>query len=154
MSYLKQAKQFGFTLGLLLLPLIAQHARAEQFETIGQTQVHYSALNTSDLSSAMTQEYKIKRDGYTGLLNISVLDQSSTPQSPKPLTAQVTGSAKNLLGQTQRLNFREIKEGRAIYYLAEFKISNEETFQFDLNIDAGQSGQGQLNFQQKFYTQE
>lgn len=154
MANIQPLKSCIITIFLSLMSLLSFHAQAEQFQTIGNVQVHYSAFNTSDLSPAITQEYKIKRDGYTGLLNISVLDQKSTPSNPIAKTAQVSGSVKNLLGQTQPLTFKEIKEGKAIYYLASFKVTHEDKLQFNLNIDADDNNQGSLNFTQTFYVEE
>ncbi|EVU14273.1 hypothetical protein D046_5262 [Vibrio parahaemolyticus V-223/04] len=68
--------------------------------------------------------------------------------------AKVGGHAKNLIGQTQKLTFREIKEGEAIYYLAELPITHEETFTFDIDVKAGNKGSGKLKFTQKFFVEE
>ncbi|KOO09797.1 hypothetical protein AKJ18_37535, partial [Vibrio xuii] len=96
--------------------------------------------------------YNLKRNGYSAILNISVLDNS---QAGKPaITADVSGSSRNLIGQTRELSFREVKEGNAIYYLAEFPVSEEENLTFDVKVNAGIKGNGTLQFTQKFYVEE
>ena len=60
------------------------------------------------------------------------------------------GTARNDLGQIKTLSFDEVKEGDAIYYLAQVKYTNEETFYFDITINDGKEIQ-QLKFTQKFY---
>ncbi|MEF1256260.1 MULTISPECIES: DUF4426 domain-containing protein [unclassified Vibrio] len=137
---------------LALISLFAVPSWAGQFKTIKDVEVHYSAFNSTFLTAQVARNYKLKRNAYSAILNISVLDNS---QAGKPaITAQITGTSKNLLGQTRQLNFREVQEGDAIYYLAEFPISQEEQLTFDLDVNAGIKGTGRLKFTQKFYVEE
>ena len=64
--------------------------------------------------------------------------------------AELSGTARNLLGNKQTLNFKEVIEGESIYYLAQVDFTNEEILRFEIEIQ--QSNQFQtLQFQQKFY---
>ncbi|MCK6263050.1 DUF4426 domain-containing protein [Vibrio sp. ZSDE26] len=137
---------------LLISALLVAPTWAGQFTTIKDVEVHYSAFNSTFLTKEVATSYKLKRNGYSAILNISVLDNS---QLGKPATtAEISGSARNLIGQTRQLTFREIKEADAIYYLAEFPISNEEVLTFNIDVHAGNAGAGPLTFQQKFYVEE
>jgi hypothetical protein len=137
---------------LLSLFLFSLPTFAGQFVQIKNVEVHYSAFNSTFLTPKVARAYQLKRSGYTALINISVLDIS---QAGKPaISAQVSGTAKNLLGQTKTLTFREIKEQNAIYYIAELPITNEETFRFDIDVSSGKKGAGKLKFNQKFYVEE
>ncbi|MCG9598750.1 DUF4426 domain-containing protein [Vibrio sp. Isolate25] len=137
---------------LALASLLALPTWAGQFKTIKDVEVHYSAFNSTFLTPQVAHSYELKRNGYSAIINISVLDNY---QAGKPaITAKVSGSAKNLIGQTKTLEFREIKEGSAIYYLAEFPISEEENLTFDIDVNAGNKGTGRLKFTQKFYVEE
>ncbi|OIQ24649.1 DUF4426 domain-containing protein [uncultured Vibrio sp.] len=137
---------------LLISTLLVAPTWAGQFKTIKDVEVHYSAFNSTFITKEVATSYKLKRNGYSAILNISVLDNSL---AGKPaVTAQVSGSARNLIGQTRQLTFREVKEADAIYYLAEFPISNEENLTFNIDIHAGNSGAGPLTFSQKFYVEE
>ncbi|RTZ14898.1 DUF4426 domain-containing protein [Vibrio aquaticus] len=137
---------------VMLASLVALPTWAGQFKTIKDVEVHYSAFNSTFLPPQVARSYKLKRNGYSALLNISVLDNS---QAGKPaITATITGSAKNLIGQTRKLTFREVKEANAIYYLAEFPISDEENLTFNIDVNAGNKGTGPLKFTQKFYVEE
>ena len=137
---------------LLSLFLFSLPSFAGQFVQIKNVEVHYSAFNSTFLTPKVARAYQLKRSGYTALINISVLDIS---QAGKPaISAQVSGTAKNLLGQTKTLTFREIKEKNAIYYIAELPITNEETFRFDIDVSSGKKGAGKLKFNQKFYVEE
>ncbi|MCG9583993.1 DUF4426 domain-containing protein [Vibrio tubiashii] len=137
---------------LILATALALPAWAGQFKTIKDVEVHYSAFNSTFLTPQVARSYKLKRNGYSAILNISVLDNS---QVGKPaITAELSGSAKNLIGQTRELSFREVKEGSAIYYLAEFPISDEERLTFNIDVSAGNKGAGALKFTQKFHVEE
>ncbi|EGA69288.1 hypothetical protein VISI1226_18931 [Vibrio sinaloensis DSM 21326] len=139
-------------ISLMLASVLAVPAWAGQFKTIKDVEVHYSAFNSTFLTPQVARSYKLKRNGYSALLNISVLDNY---QAGKPaITAKITGTAKNLIGQTRELSFREVKEANAIYYLAEFPISDEENLTFTIDVNAGNKGTGTLKFTQKFYVEE
>ncbi|PMG34795.1 hypothetical protein BCU97_02385 [Vibrio splendidus] len=136
----------------LLTALVAFPNWAGQFKSIKDVEVHYSAFNSTFLTAQVAKQYQLKRNGYSAILNISVLDNSSLG---KPATtAKVSGTAKNLVGNTRTLKFREIKEGDAIYYLAEFPVTHEENITFTIDINAGLKGAGPLRFTQKFYIEE
>lgn len=137
---------------LALIGMFALPSWAGQFKTIKDVEVHYSAFNSTFLTAQVARSYKLKRNGYSAILNISVLDNS---QAGKPaITADISGTSKNLIGQTRQLSFREVKEGDAIYYLAEFPITEEEQLTFNLDVNAGIKGTGRLQFTQKFYVEE
>ncbi|CAH0538507.1 DUF4426 domain-containing protein [Vibrio marisflavi] len=136
----------------LVISLLAFPSWAEQAKTIKDLEVHYSALNSTFLTPQIAKNYKLKRNGYTAILNISILDRS---KAGKPATeATINATSKNLVGNSRKLAFNEIKEGDAIYYIAEFPITNEENITFDINIDAGTKGAGTIKFNQKFYVEE
>lgn len=137
---------------IAMFALLTLPAHAAQFKTIKNSEIHYSAFNSVILTPEVATQYKLKRNGYSAILNISVLD---TSKLGKPaVDATITGSSKNLIGQTRQLNFRQVKEGDAIYYLAEFPITNEENLTFNIDIDAGNTGSGPISFNQKFYVEE
>ncbi len=92
---------------LLLASVFAMPSWAEQFKNIKDVEVHYSAFNSTFLTAEMARTYSLQRNGYSAILNISVLDNS---QAGKPaITAVVSGNSRNLVGQTRQLNFREVK---------------------------------------------
>lgn len=135
----------------LLLTCIALPSSAEQSITIKDIEVHYSAFNSTFLTPQVARSYQLTRNGYSAVLNISVLDTASLGKPA--LEARISGQVRNLIGQTRSLQFREIKEEQAIYYLAEFPISNEENLTFDIAVESGNKGTGKLRFTQKFYVQ-
>ncbi|MBA6354820.1 DUF4426 domain-containing protein [Colwellia sp. BRX8-3] len=115
---------------------------------LGSMQVHYMAINATFLTPKVAKAYDIERSRFNGLINISVLDDTKPSTPAKAVTIQ--GTARNDIGQIKTLEFDEVKEGDAIYYLAQVNYTNEETFYFDITISDGKETH-QLKFKQKFY---
>jgi hypothetical protein len=67
------------------------------------------------------------------------------------VTATVIGSSRNLLGQRQSFDFRQVREGDAIYYLAELLHSDEELHRITLDVALATGQQSQIKFNQKMY---
>jgi hypothetical protein len=121
---------------------------AENMKKMGDINVHYIALGSTFLTPEVAKSYGIERSRYKGLINISVLDNTQAGNPSK--TVNINGKARNDVGQIKSLEFTEVKEGDAVYYLAQVSYTNEETIYFDINItDKGQ--QHNLKFSQKFY---
>ena len=138
-------------LTLIILIVLAStlfNAQAENMKKMGSMNIHYIALNASFITPEIAKNYDIFRSKYNGLINISVLDNTlaSTPAK----TVAITGTARNLAGQNKKIEFVEVKEGDAIYYLAQVNYRNEETIVFDLTITDSKESH-QLKFSQKFY---
>ncbi len=132
-----------------LLPISVQ---ADQSESFGDYTVHYGAFGTNFLSVDIAKHYKIKRSKNRALINISIL-KKVMGTSGTPVRAKVSGSATNMSQQLRELNFQELDEDTAVYYLAVVRISNDETLNFDLKIQPeGESEVYDLGFQQDFYT--
>ncbi|MFP3527538.1 DUF4426 domain-containing protein, partial [Pantoea sp. SIMBA_072] len=79
--------------------------------------------NSTSLSPAIATHYDLTRSASKGVLNIAVLDKNTQ----KAQTPGVTGQVVNPLGQIQELDFQQVTEGDASYYLAQFEYSNAET---------------------------
>lgn len=121
-------------------------SQAEQMKQLGAWDVHYIALTSSFLTPEVARTYGIQRSKYNALVNISVLD-STSKEAQKVL---VTGTATDLMGRSQTLEFKEITEGKAIYYIATLSFRYEEDIKFDIRLAKGNTEQ-KLTFQQKLY---
>jgi hypothetical protein len=143
-----QLKSKVYLLIFLLSACFSGNALAENMKKLGSMNVHYIAIGSTFLTPEIAKAYGIERSRYNGLINISVLDnsQNGTPA----MSVSVMGMARNDVGQIKSLEFTEVKEGNAIYYLAQINYTNEETIYFDLDITDGSEKQ-KLKFQQKFY---
>ena len=133
---------------LLVSLTFISSAANENMKKMGTMQVHYMAINATFLTPKIAKAYNIERSRFNGLINISVLDDTKKSTPAKVVT--IRGKARNDLGQIKKLEFDEVREGDAIYYLAQINYSDEETFYFDITINDGKETQ-QLKFKQKFY---
>lgn len=141
-------KIFLSALILIISTLSSPTAQAENMKKLGHMNVHYMAIGSTFFTPEIAKAYGITRSRFNGLVNISVLDntQKGTPAK----SVSISGKAKNNVGQFKPLEFTEVKEGSAIYYLAQVSYNNEETIHFDLTITDGKEEQ-RLKFSQKFY---
>lgn len=133
---------------LLLLVLCFSHAHGEQKKVIGDYEIHYIALTSTDLTPEVAKQYGIKRSRYLGYLSITVLKKGYK----NALDAHLNGEMVNLLGQYKSLEFMRIQEGRAIYFISTFKFDKEEIYSFDIDIKTLKPKKLlNLQFKQKFY---
>ncbi|MDT8399886.1 MAG: DUF4426 domain-containing protein [Pseudomonadales bacterium] len=126
-------KQFKYRFLSTLMLLLSASLQAEQAQDFGAYTVHYIAVNSTFLDPEIARQYGITRSERRGFVNISVLKNSADGNGPA-VSAHIEGLKKNLLQQAQPLNFTEIREAQAIYYLGEFDFSNAETLRFELQI--------------------
>ena len=131
-----------------LIAVFSSDLKAENMKKLGTMNVHFMAIGATFLTPEVAKAYQIQRSRYNGLINISVLDNSQANTPAK--TVSLKGTARNDLGQIKSLEFQEVKEGDAIYYLAQVKYTDEETFYFEIDITDGKEQQT-LKFKQKFY---
>jgi hypothetical protein len=143
---LKIIQQYLLVVSLAIGLVFSYQVNAEQKRTLGSWDVHYIALNTTFLTPKVAKQNGIVRSKFNGLINISVLDrQDKTAQS-----VVITGEAKNLIGVVKKLTFKQVKEGKAIYYLAVLPFSDREQYRISIEINNGLEQQT-LKFQHKFY---
>lgn len=129
----------AFLAVLATLALVSPGARADSTD-IGDYTVHYLAVNTTFLQPEIAAQYGIERASRRGFVNVAVLRDAPNGGVGAPVTAVVTGSRANLMQQSTELQFQEVREGEAIYYLAQFEFSNAETLRFTIEVQP--EGQG------------
>jgi len=127
-------------------------ASAEQSTSYGDYTVHYSAFTTDSLQPEVAKAYRIERSNKRGMVNVSVL-RKLMGTTGQPVRAEVTVTATNLHGQTQKIPVRELNDGGAIYYIGEFPVSNEDTLKFRIDVTPEGQNEGlSAQFDQEFYT--
>ncbi|MFC6438992.1 DUF4426 domain-containing protein [Bowmanella sp. JS7-9] len=136
-------KRFLIAIALLAS---ASMAHAEQFKTLGDWDVHYIVFPSTFLQPEVARNYKIQRSQYQAVINISVLAHDSQ----QALSQVVEGTATDLMGKVQRLTFREVQEGDAIYYLATLNNDINQVWRFAIDIGHGENTQT-LKFEQKVW---
>ena len=131
---------------------ISTSVLAENSEQFGDYVIHYNAFRSDTLEPEIAKSYNLTRRNNRAIVNIAILKKVMNTTG-KPVAAEVTGHASNLTGQLKKLEFREITEGNAIYYLAETKISDGEFLKFELKITPeGEQQPARLKFDKRFFT--
>ena len=135
-------------IGLILLSLgCAAHAEVRQF---GDYEVHYSLFQSSFLQPSIASGYSIVRARDRAVLTIAVRRSSDSPAGIA-VGAAVSGKRGDLI-YSNALDFREIREEQAIYYLADFAFISGEAIYFDLTIrPEGEPGTLSLQFNHTLY---
>lgn len=113
---------------MLMLPGLTL---AQQSETFGPFDLHYSVANTTFLAPEIAATYGITRGKNRAIVNLALRENRDGTSISRPMTLQVRSWD---LMQNQDLTFREIREGEAIYYIAEFTFINEEWRFFEVNF--------------------
>ena len=132
----------------LLCLLVALPALAERKQTFGELDVHYSVFNSSFLQPDVAAAAGLTRSKTVGVLNIAALKDG------KGQAAKVSGTLKNLLGQTSELKFKQVLESGAVYYLAEFPLRQREMLTFSIQVQIGDAAPHTLTFNQEVFPDE
>jgi hypothetical protein len=136
----------------LLLLGLALPLQAQQYEQVGDYQIHYSAVSTSFLSPEVAETYGIQRSPAMALLNVSVLEEledGSTRSTNAPVSGQVgtVGSESS-----SPLSFRSLRDGDTLSQIAVFRIQEDEPMRFDLEVRYDRNAApAEISFIQRFY---
>lgn len=133
---------------LVFCLLLALPAAAERKQTFGELDVHYSVFNSSFLQPDVAAAAGLTRSKTVGVLNIAAL------RDGKGQAAKVSGTLKNLLGQTSELKFKQVLESGAVYYLAEFPLRQREMLTFSIQVQIGDAAPHTLTFNQEVFPDE
>ena len=111
---------------------IAINSHAEQEKSFGDYDVHYTVLNSTFITPEIANAYGIVRGKDRALINVAIRQRLDKGTS-KAKKAIVTGSSSDLI-HSENLEFREIVEQQAIYYIAELRFNNKELRTFTIKI--------------------
>ena len=122
-------------LTVLVLIAVAVSAQADQKTTFDDYIVRHSAIPSTFISEDIAREHDLVRSRSTGLLNIAVLKKDGDDDDPVPaVSAHLEGHMTNNVQQQQGLSFKRVREGDAVYYLAQFQYRDGEMLIFDLEV--------------------
>ena len=93
--------------------------------------VYYSIFNSTFVPPEVAEAVGLKRSAYESLINVSLSPAGDYGALP---AESVTGFVTNLMQQQKRLEFVEIVEKDATYYIAPIRISGEELLHFELSV--------------------
>jgi hypothetical protein len=130
-----------FIAPFLLLPLIStclffsvgSHAQDNISHEMKDHIIYYNVFNSSLISAKIASNYNLVRAKDRVYVNIAVVKKSGGYGiAPKHLT----GVYRNLMQQKFSLEFIEIKEATATYYLAPIRFNNEDILHLDITVQA------------------
>ena len=104
----------------------------EHQRDFGSYTLHVNALTTDQLPQEVAKEYRIPRSNSRAMLNVVITKKADG--GDEPVMGSVAASARNLAGQFQELNMREITEQDAIYYIADLAVDDKDTVTFDIGV--------------------
>ena len=127
--------------------MAADVIKGERKETFGDITVHYNTFNSTFLQPDIAKAAELIRSKNQGVINVSVI------KAGQPMVASVTGSVKDLTSKTVPLNFKQITEQGAIYYLAQYPVDQQEVRTFEIKVQAGDKI-NTINFNQELFPGE
>lgn len=136
-----------FTACLSVTAMAADAIKSDRQEKFGDTTVHYNTFNSTYLTPEVAKAAELTRSKNQGVINISVLKDG------KPQMAQVSGTVKDLTSQSVTLNFKQVTEQGAIYYIAQYPVPQQETRTFQIKVQTGDNI-NTINFNQELFPGE
>ncbi|HGM5554319.1 TPA: DUF4426 domain-containing protein [Pseudomonas putida] len=132
---------------LSLSAVAADAIKGERKEVFGDVTVYYNTFNSTFLTPEIAKAAELIRSKNQGVINVSVIKDG------KPLIANVTGTVKDLTSQSVPLNFRQVTEQGAIYYIAQYPVEQQETRTFEIKVQNGDKV-NTINFNQELFPGE
>ena len=121
--------------------------KGERQETFGDVTVHYNTFNSTYLQPDIAKAAELIRSKNQGVINVSVIKDG------KPLIASVSGTVKDLTSKSVPLNFRQVTEQGAVYYIAQYPVEQQETRTFEIKVQNGDKI-NTINFNQELFPGE
>ena len=135
----------------LMLPALSHAVEEKLYKEYGDLKIFYSAFGSSFITPEVAAANNIVRGKGKGLINIAVIRELGVG-----VPSNITGRLSNILQQTQALEFVEVREQTAVYYLAPFEFDNEDFLTFRINVSPESNegispGSYDFKFQKKMY---
>lgn len=132
---------------------IDQPKEVKTFQNFGAYTVHYTVFNSKQITPQIAELYKLTRGKDIVYVNVS-LTKTENGVTSLGLPAEVKAKAINLMQQSKTIEFKEIKEPEATYYLASFRHTNEEDIRFDVSVvPSGETKPLTVSFTRRLYVE-
>lgn len=129
----------------------AAEAAGVSSKDFGDYVVYFNAISTDQLTPEVAKAYDITRSRNRALLNVSIVKKVEGTTG-KPVPGSVAALVANDTGQVKEGNLREIREGEAVYYIADFAVSNAETLVFTVDVTPiNETSRFSVRFTRTFY---
>jgi len=148
-SYYKRIFLF---LIVALSPILASAQTTSSVSTkVGDYIIHHTVFNSSFLSPEIATIYELTRGADKAIVNVAVT-KAGVGGNSLGLPAEVEGAARNLMQQSTELNFREVQEQSATYYIAPFEFDDQEIMHFYIDVQIpGEKYKKEIEFTKKLY---
>jgi hypothetical protein len=136
---------------LTLLAVLAWPTAARAADPVrsGEFVLHASAVPTTMLAPDVARRSGITRSANRWLVNVAV--RRGPPGQDVAVTAKVGVAVTNLAGQRDVLRVREVREGDAIYYLAEARVAGRDTLAFEVEAQPAGGAAIRTMFRQEVF---
>lgn len=131
---MKIAKVLLFFIPLVFLSM-PSHSAGSTYTDFDSYRVVHTVFNSSFIKPEIAVAYNLTRGKDKALVNIALVKNNEDGMT-NGLPANISGSVANLMQQQKTLEFIEIKEQDATYYLAPLRFDNEEVLHFNINVQA------------------
>jgi hypothetical protein len=112
---------------LVWICLVPSISAAETIQWQG-FDIHYTTFSSMLIPPEVAASHNIARANNRIVTNISIL------KNGEPQTATITGRNSNLLNQLYTMQFTEVVESSAVYYLSNQLIDERDTLRFEIQI--------------------
>lgn len=131
----------------LFIFLCASQAQGQQSERFDQFELHYSIVYTTFLTAEIAAKFGIPRGKDKAMLTLSVRDAEAGDIQGRPM--EIEGRTWDLI-TGGNMKVKEVKEGRATYYLVPFEFLDREYrfFEFTFKPEGAEK-----TYEYKFQTQ-
>ncbi|MEM0953437.1 MAG: DUF4426 domain-containing protein [Pseudomonadota bacterium] len=137
---------------VFIIMLLAGSVQAES-QRFGRFEVIYTVVNTTFVEPKVASLYQLVRARDRAFLNIAILE-TQEDGSTRGVPARFKGRSWDLF-QNTFLEFKEVREGSAIYYIADFEFRDGEVRFFELALlPEGAERSETLRFHQKVYEEQ
>ena len=126
---------------LSLLFATTCNADVEQWQ---EYEIHYTTFKSTLIPAKVATAHGITRSDRRIVTNISIRKDNQA------VAAILTGTTRNLLSQLFQLNFVEVTEPGAIYYLANQLIDEKDTLRFEVHLEIEEQSH-KLSFTRQYH---
>ena len=136
----------------LLISLWTIQSQAQQSERFDQFELHYSIVYTTFLTAEIAAKFGIPRGKDKAMLTLSVRDAEAGDIEGRPM--EIEGRTWDLI-TGGNMKVKEVKEGRATYYLVPFEFLDREYRFFEFTFTPeGTDKAYNYKFQTQLWRQE
>ena len=136
----------------LLISLWTIQSQAQQSERFDQFELHYSIVYTTFLTADIAAKFGIPRGKDKAMLTLSVRDAEAGDIEGRPM--EIEGRTWDLI-TGGNMKVKEVKEGRATYYLVPFEFIDREYRFFEFTFTPeGANKAYNYKFQTQLWRQE